>query len=1008
MLPQLADRQPAAEQPQHRGTLAEQSCYGTYHSDGSDGSSLDAAAYGLFYGCISPGGWVFDVSTYDSFTTAQIGGIDVYGDTDRDATTGCSGFEWNVYGTRLSTTGELAAGVFYLPSCDAASAVLVADASFQQPTDQRLALLFENSAWGDPSLVNWVGDVFASDDTSAEFLPKAGVHQESGFLGGCAPQQHAGYFAVSHTPRGAAAVATAVRGAGARDVTAGGRVVRFSGDPARLQRVLDRQAPGVHVRPDVLRHVAEQPNDAERGTQWNLDAVGAAAAWDVTRGSSSVSVAVLDSGFDSAHSDLAGKLRGGYDASLDAPLAPGNTDDATGHGTATAGVVAAATGNGIGLSSIGYDTTVMPIKVADAQGRLPTSLVIRGLHHAADRGASVINISLGGCQPLQEEADAVRYAQDRGALVVAAAGNSALEGNPVNYPAAYDGVLGVGATGFDGRRARYSNTGAYVDLVAPGGSADGVSSHDVPVLQAGGGTRRVAGTSFASPMVAGAAALLLALDPTMTSARLAEALRRTARDLGQAGVDPEYGAGLLDVHAAVLAARPAAASPPSSAVSPSPSAASSPSPSAVSPSPSAASSPSPSAVSSPPASPAPAPASPAPSAAPGPPASGAAPAGAAATGLFQPLPPERVLDTRNGTGGVSGRLRPGTTSVVDVAGRSAVPPGAQAVALNLTATASTGSGYLTVFRPGTGVPDASNLNYPAGQTVPNLVVVPLSADGSVAIFSNAGSPHVIADVVGFYRGFGEAAASDSSFVPLPPARVLDTRSADSDVRGRLPARVPVEVQVTGRGGVPTTAVTGVVLNTTVTGAAAAGFLTVFPGGPGGVPLASNLNYRAGQTVPNLVMVPVGPSGTVRLYSNTGGPFVIADVVGYYTSDQSRGRLTPLAPARVLDTRSGVGGTTGRLPAGGRVSLPLAGRGGVPPRGARAVVLNTTVTGPAGSGHLTVFPGGAPAPVASNLNYVRGQTVANLVVVPLNDNGTVDLVSNAGGPFAIADVVAWIS
>jgi hypothetical protein len=133
---------------------------------------------------------------------------------------------------------------------------------------------------------------------------------------------------------------------------------------------------------------------------------------------------------------------------------------------------------------------------------------------------------------------------------------------------------------------------------------------------------------------------------------------------------------------------------------------------------------------------------------------------------------------------------------------------------------------------------------------------------------------------------------------------------------------------------------------------------------------------------------------------------LLDVVGYVPADASGG-LQPLSPARVLDTRNGTGGVEGRLPAGRPVVLRVAGRGGVPTSGARAVLLNTTVTGAARTGHLTVYPGDAAPPLASSLNHSAAQTVANLVLVPVAPDGTIRLLSNAGGPHAIADVVGWV-
>ena len=368
-----------------------------------------------------------------------------------------------------------------------------------------------------------------------------------------------------------------------------------------------------------------------------------------------------------------------------------------------------------------------------------------------------------------------------------------------------------------------------------------------------------------------------------------------------------------------------------------------------------------------------------------------------------PLPPKRVLDTRDGTGGISGRLAPGRPVDLQVSGRGGLPPGPEvkAVLLNTTATGASSAGHLTVFPGGQAAPLASSLNYGRGQTVANLVLVPVGPDGTVRLLSNAGSPHVVADVVGYV-----SASSPSALVPLRPARVLDSRDGTGGVAGRLSPGMAAQLPVLGRGGVPSSGVRAVLLNTTATGASAAGHLTVFPGGAR-VPLASSLNYARGTTVANLVLVPVGADGTVRLLANAGSPHVVADVVGY-VAESSAAALRPLPPARVLDTRNSTGGVPGRLVPGRHVVVHVTGRGGVPMTGVRAVLLNTTVTGATRAGHLTVYPGNAAIPLASNLNHAAGQTVANLVVVPVAQDGTIRMLSNDGTPHVIADVVGWVA
>jgi subtilisin family serine protease len=285
----------------------------------------------------------------------------------------------------------------------------------------------------------------------------------------------------------------------------------------------------VECQPDIagtrsmahVHFVHDLPNDFNATRQWDLALVGAPAAWSVTHGSADVPVAVLDTGVDATHPDLAGKLLPGYDALHDQPLPAGDTD-LEGHGTSTAGVVAAATDNGSGLASLGWNTKVMPVRVGRSCGEIDELAEIRGLHWAVDHGARVVNLSFGSPDSDSFEAAAISYAQSHGALVVASSGNES--SSVPDYPAAYNGVFGVGAVGFNGLHASYSNVGSDVALVAPGGSADGNPAHDIAVLAEGGGTRSEAGTSFSSPEVAAAAALVLAVNPALTSGDVASLL----------------------------------------------------------------------------------------------------------------------------------------------------------------------------------------------------------------------------------------------------------------------------------------------------------------------------------------------------------------------------------------------------------------------------------------------------------------------------------------------------
>ncbi|MEV4190375.1 hypothetical protein [Streptomyces toxytricini] len=375
-------------------------------------------------------------------------------------------------------------------------------------------------------------------------------------------------------------------------------------------------------------------------------------------------------------------------------------------------------------------------------------------------------------------------------------------------------------------------------------------------------------------------------------------------------------------------------------------------------------------------------------------------AAARAGDRFTALSPARLLDTRAGLG------RPGTGPVaaggevpLQVAGRGGVPQsGVKAVVLNVTVTEPQSDGHLTVWPSGSSRPDSSNLNWTAGRTAANQVVAPVGEDGRVNL-RNAGwgTAHVIADVFGFYS----ADASGSTFTPAGPERLLDSR-AGVGRPGTLPvpARSEVTLRVAGRGGVPQSGVKAVVLNVTVTDAVEAGHLTVWPSGVER-PNSSNLNWTAGQTVPNHVVVPVGADGTVKLFNASWGTaHLIADVFGHYSADQAGALFHTAGPTRVLDTRG-----TGAVPARGSIGLDLSGS---PALGrAKAVVLNVTVTEPQSDGHLTVWPAGTARPDSSNLNWTAGRTVANLVTVPVGSTGKVDLANLGwGSAHVVVDVFGY--
>jgi hypothetical protein len=241
-------------------------------------------------------------------------------------------------------------------------------------------------------------------------------------------------------------------------------------------------------------------------------------------------------------------------------------------------------------------------------------------------------------------------------------------------------------------------------------------------------------------------------------------------------------------------------------------------------------------------------------------------------GSFHPLAPARILDTRSGVGAPAARVGPGGTIDLQVTGAGGVPRGATAVVMNVTVTEPSAGGFLTTWPASERRPLASNLNYVAGQTVPNLVTAKLGAGGRVSLFNAAGSTHVVIDVAGWYDD--GTSATGATFHPVTPSRILDTRGA-SPV-----GATSAELQTAGRGGIPSTGVSAVVMNVTVTQPTADSFLSVFPAGEI-KPWTSSLNFTAGQTVPNLVNAKLGAGGKVSLANAAGTTHVVADVAGWF-------------------------------------------------------------------------------------------------------------------------------
>lgn len=369
-----------------------------------------------------------------------------------------------------------------------------------------------------------------------------------------------------------------------------------------------------------------------------------------------------------------------------------------------------------------------------------------------------------------------------------------------------------------------------------------------------------------------------------------------------------------------------------------------------------------------------------------------------ASGLVS-IVPQRVFDTRDGTGGRVGPLAQGESWAFPFANQFGIPADATAVALNLTAVDATSPTYVSVWPGGTNKPFTANLNPVPGLAVPNLVIGQLGPAGTLSFYNNSGTVNLVADLVGYFTP-----SSNLRLRALTPARLLDTRDGTGGTLGAVPGGGSINLKVTDVGGVPSNA-KAVALNVTVTEPTDGSYLTVWPTGDAR-PLASSVNMVVGQTVPNLVLARVGTDGRVSIYNNSGAAHVVVDVVAAF-ADNAPGRLVAIEPARVLDTREGIGAPLARVGQEPLV-LKLLGVKGVPGSGVSAVLLNVTAVAPDAATYVTVYPTGGDRPLASNLNAVAGQVIPNMVLGRLGPDGSVAIYNHAGTVDLVADVMGYFT
>ncbi|MFN8632701.1 MAG: DUF5719 family protein [Chloroflexota bacterium] len=322
--------------------------------------------------------------------------------------------------------------------------------------------------------------------------------------------------------------------------------------PGQEQAEIDALASDHRVltaeRNALLRTMMVPDDPIYKEFQWDLRKIGMEAVWEATTGSPDVVVAVLDTGVDEAHPDLEPNVLDGYDFVNDDPDA---WDDSS-HGTHVAGVIAALGNNGEGTAGMAWKSKILPIKVLDSKGLGPDAAVSKGIIYAVENKARIINLSSGTPYQSRLLEEAARFAERRGVMMVAAAGNSGDKGNEVIYPAAYPTVMAVGATDEKDLAPAFSQRQPYVSIAAPGVDIPGPAWRD-----AGNGPYILhTGTSAAAPHVSGLAALLLSVRSDLTPAQLRNIITSTADEVNPRASSSFLGAGRINAFKAVNSLSP--------------------------------------------------------------------------------------------------------------------------------------------------------------------------------------------------------------------------------------------------------------------------------------------------------------------------------------------------------------------------------------------------------------------------------------------------------------------
>lgn len=381
--------------------------------------------------------------------------------------------------------------------------------------------------------------------------------------------------------------------------------------------------------------------------------------------------------------------------------------------------------------------------------------------------------------------------------------------------------------------------------------------------------------------------------------------------------------------------------------------------------------------------------------------------------VFVPLAPTRILDTRAGLGAPKGPLGSGSVVRLRVSGAKGIG-NATSVLLNVTVAGPTGNGFVTAYPDGTKRPTASVLNYHPGHTVANLVDVPVGTDGMVDLYSSAGRLGLVADVEGYDTltpgSTGAVLMNDvATWGEFRP--VLDTQGGHDLPRlGKVGAgqSVTFTALMANNRSTYEYGASAVVLDVTETHATKGSYVTAYRPGSA-VPTASNLNFSAGETRSAMVVVPVSPSGQVSLYNNSGSVDLSASVEGFYLPfgpdiDPVNKPMTTISPARVLDTRYGIGARKGPITATTSLRFKVAGLTGIP-ADATSVMLNLTAVTPTANGYLSACGDATFLTSSPAISFMRGQVTPVLTYLPIS-HGYVSLYNPYGSVNVVADVEGY--